>query len=201
MKRAAPDGIGPESIRKIGKLDSTGLLSLAQYAASRRERGLPGGSVAAVYKALNENRIETVRGHKPAKIDGAAADASWLALTPVRSSSLTGAVPAPAAGDDDFPDAVEEDFNEAKTREARAAADIKELQRDERIGTLVDAGGVKRAWLSLVRSVKEQILGIPDRVCDELAALEDSADVRELLDKEIRRALSRLADNPPDARQ
>jgi hypothetical protein len=53
-------------------------LSLRAYARSRRARGLPGGTLQAVRKALASGRITAVAG----KIDPAAADAAWLRNTP-----------------------------------------------------------------------------------------------------------------------
>ncbi|MGE5487323.1 MAG: hypothetical protein ACM3S5_10340 [Rhodospirillales bacterium] len=54
------------------------LLSLRAYARSRRERGLPGGTLQAVRKALQRGRISAVGG----KIDPTRADVDWLRNTP-----------------------------------------------------------------------------------------------------------------------
>jgi hypothetical protein len=54
------------------------LLSLRAYARSRRARGLPGGTLQAVRKALASGRITAVGG----KINPTRADADWLRNTP-----------------------------------------------------------------------------------------------------------------------
>lgn len=160
-------------------------------------------------------------------LDSDAADAEWAAKTGVRLASGTAGVarevakppkPAPAmpvpalaapvvavrettthATPPRDPDS-EEDFNEARTRKEIAAADLAEFKRDLEAGKLAVAADVKRAWSMFARALRDTLLAVPDRIADQLSGLDDADDCRALVDAEIRRALTRLSDDPPDYR-
>ena len=51
-----------------------GLMTIAEYAQSRKSRGLSGGSRVAVYKAIESGRITT---DLSGKINPTTADAQW----------------------------------------------------------------------------------------------------------------------------
>lgn len=61
-------------------------------------------------------------------------------------------------------------------------------------GELVVAADVKKEVTALMRTVRDSMLSIPDRVSSQLAAMHDSYEVHQLLDGEIRTALRMLAD-------
>jgi hypothetical protein len=55
------------------------LLSLREYARSRKSRGLAGGTLHAVQKAIKSGRIEQLEN---GRIDRAAADTAWDQISP-----------------------------------------------------------------------------------------------------------------------
>jgi hypothetical protein len=73
--------------------------SLRQYAAHRRAAALPGGTLAAVQKALRAGRITATRG----RIDPEQADRDWAVNTdPSYQRLVVDLEGVPAAGDSGF---------------------------------------------------------------------------------------------------
>lgn len=58
-----------------------GFMTIAEYAAFRKERGLPGGTRVAVYKAIKTGRI---RAYEGGLVNTAEADRMWAARTMLR---------------------------------------------------------------------------------------------------------------------
>ena len=92
---------------------------------------------------------------------------------------------APAAGDGP-------DFFEERARHERAKADLAELKAQERAGELVELEEVKRLWATLATETRDRLLGLPDRLAEELHAAETEHEVREVLRRELTEALSRV---------
>ena len=59
---------------------------------------------------------------------------------------------------------------------------------------LVPTADVKREAFTLGRQIRDNVMGIPDRVAPLLAAAQDSREVHRLLSDELRTALRTLAD-------
>jgi phage terminase Nu1 subunit (DNA packaging protein) len=79
----------------------------------------------------------------------------------------------------------------ARTRKEVALAELREIEVRKRRGVLVEAEAVQRAWADILRRVRAGVLAVPSRVRQRCALTADQATV---LDRELRDALTALAD-------
>ncbi len=84
------------------------------------------------------------------------------------------------------------DFVTARTMREAFRAKLAKLDFEERSGQLTDATKVKNDAFKTGRIVRDELLAIPDRLCDVLAAEEDAGKVRQLLFEEMELVLNRL---------
>jgi phage terminase Nu1 subunit (DNA packaging protein) len=94
-----------------------------------------------------------------------------------------------------------ETIESAQRRKETALADKHEADARKRIGELVDVSEEERNWATVAQTVKEQLMGIPERIAGDLAALTDARMVRDKLLEEIRLALRNLPAQISAARQ
>ena len=81
---------------------------------------------------------------------------------------------------------------EAECRKERALADLRELELATKRGEFVEAEKVN-AWIAgMIIKARDVLLRMPAELQDRLAQESDPANVRQLLDEEIRRALNCL---------
>jgi hypothetical protein len=168
------------------------LLSLRAYA---RHRGV---SLAAVQKAIQSGRITP---NADGRIDSERADAEWGAKTrpgqrrtrpaPVVRQKQVDApvvrqepVEAPAAGIDYF---------RARAIRESYLARLAKIEFEERTAKLVSRDEVQVAAFTNGRTVRDNLLNIPDRLAATLAAETDADRVHHILSAEIRKALEELA--------
>src|SRR5262249_28593970 len=85
-----------------------------------------------------------------------------------------------------------ETYNSARTRKEIALADLRQFEVRKRRGELLDAGAVEREWHDVLRQVRAGVLAVVSRVRAQLPHL--SAHDVEVLDRELRSALTSLAD-------
>lgn len=179
------------------------LMSEQKYADYRKARGLPGGSQAAVNKAVKTGRITKVIDPltKKPKIDPVIADAQWERNTDLEQQLRgNGGVPpvAPAeapdlrrpanSGASDDPEDDREELLRHKTQSAKADAQLKTMQALERAGALVDAAEVRREAAAIARQLRNAVLAIPDRVAPVLDPA-NPARAHNLLTAEIAKVL------------
>ena len=83
-----------------------------------------------------------------------------------------------------------------KTEKYRALA----AERDylESIGALVPAAEVQKVAFTLGRTLREQLMGIPDRLAPQLAAEREPAAVHAALSKELKQVLNEFASRLPN---
>jgi len=187
------------------------LISLRAYAKSRRARGLTGGSLAAVQKAIAAERIRLSNG----KIDPQVADIQWERNTdPVGAQrgasggSLDAGVqtsaPASTAGADStaaspesgVPPEVREEQRKRLASAARAddmRAELLNYELEQKRGNLVRAEDVKREAFEKARVARDALMAIPDRITPLVAAETDPAKVRAILVSELRKVCAELA--------
>jgi phage terminase Nu1 subunit (DNA packaging protein) len=92
------------------------------------------------------------------------------------------------------PEEDDESFIQAQTRKERALADQNELKAAHMAGTLVSREAVD-LWVStMILRARDVLLRIAPELRDKLAHETDSAIVGDLIDREVRRALSELAE-------
>lgn len=194
------------------------LLSHAEYARSRKARGLSGGTQQAVSKAVAQGRIT---GFGPDKlIDQQLADQQWARNT--RARVATGAAPGAGAGgaapdlpglaaaDGAVPPApasqateqagqLHADPSYLRSRSAQAEADarIAQMKAAELEGSLVRIDQVRAELAARLAPVREGLLQIPARISAELAAQSDPARIQTALEAEIHRVLAPLGQARP----
>jgi hypothetical protein len=179
---------------------------------------LPGGSLAAVQKAIEAGRIRLING----KIDPEVADIQWERNTdPTQqkrgasggsldwTSSSLHRPPTPAATPRTSADVCTGVPPEARLmrtsvsriREAARAdaarAELLEYELEQKRGNLVRAEDVKRAAFEKARVARDALMAIPDRLAPLLAAESDPAKVHAIL---VSRSSARCALSSPPAK-
>jgi pyruvate/2-oxoglutarate dehydrogenase complex dihydrolipoamide acyltransferase (E2) component len=169
------------------------LSSLRAYAKHR------GVSLAAVEKAIHSGRITPTVG---GLIDSDRAAAEWDAKTRPgqRRARAAPAQPretaeAPAAVPRESPEAASSGLDYFRARAIRESylARLAKIEFEERTAKLVSRDEVQVAAFTNGRTVRDNLLNIPDRLAATLAAETDVDRVHDLLSVEIRRALEELA--------
>ncbi|KQT10977.1 hypothetical protein [Ramlibacter sp. Leaf400] len=177
------------------------LLTQAEYARSRKERGLPGGSREAVRKAVEEGRISAFGPDK--LIDRELADAQWERNTRARLSpeAAAGAVrPAPEAGGQDLvdqagstpaapapapaapaPAGAETGYSAARARREIAEAEQAEIDLRKAKGELVAWQDVARGGFEVGRELRDTMESAVNALAAELAAVGSAEQCAEIL--------------------
>ncbi len=155
-------------------------VSLRQYAKHR------GVSHTAVEKAVKQGRIRlTPEG----KIDVEAADREWS-----RNSSPVNA-PRPVSRAPEAHDGAAHGPTYAQSRAVRELylARLAKIEFEERASKLVSRDEVTVAAFTRARTVRDNLLNIPDRLSAMLAAESDPTQVHQILSDEIRKVLIELS--------
>lgn len=180
-------------------------MNLQAYANHRRALGLRGQSHVAVLNAIKDGRLTPPAIERQGRswiINADLADAQWAGRTdPDNRGGMGGGTDLPigrstSAAADQLPQTTKGGPPLAISKQVKAAYEAKltELEYKERNGELVAVRDVKAQAFALARSVRDGLMGIPDRVAPMLAATQDAAQVHRLLSEEIRVALRVLAD-------
>ena len=172
---------------------------------SQREYGRRRGvSHVSVQRAVKSGRISTVDG----KIDPARADREWRENTDKSKprNRITGRPkhtrnPGEPSEPMDFGDTREPHGGNgtassyAKARAARELyqAQLVKLELDRQMGTLVRADEVRVAAFNCARKTRDQLIALPNRVAAVLAATQETAEVRRILDEGIERICLELS--------
>ena len=82
----------------------------------------------------------------------------------------------------------------AQLRKEIALADTREIERDEKQGTLIPLAEAQRAWSMLIQTTRTKFTALPTALAAQLAAYTDAGEIRELLTKDIDRRLEQLAE-------
>lgn len=170
-----------------------------------------GCSHGAVQKAIKDGRIPAEAVERDAKgritsIDYEAATAAWNVNTDADQAARTPGGAATVAGQLPLEPRSETKRTApapaAETLAVRAAnAQGKQLQNQllelellKEIGLIVSRDEVGEIAARRYRAIREQVLTVPDRVADILAAERDAARVHSILTAELERALHELSD-------
>jgi hypothetical protein len=84
-------------------------------------------------------------------------------------------------------------FGQARTIEMVFRAKLRRLEFETKQGRLIEAEAVRKTIAEAVRSLRDGILGLPDRLATVLAAESDSKKVHVTLKNELSRELEALA--------
>lgn len=193
------------------------LLTQAEYARSRKARGLSGGSREAVRRAVDAKRISAFGPDK--LVDPELADRQWEKNTRVRATTVSPT--SPPAGEDDgdlvdraaggqlgsaapeagAPAAANEGgqlqadpgYQKSRARQAEADARTAEIKLAELEGSLVRIDQVKAQLAAMLAPVREGLLQIPARLAPLLAPQSDPGRIQTLLEIEIHKVLAPLS--------
>jgi hypothetical protein len=175
--------------------------SLRAYAKHRKEKGLIGGSLAAVQKALASNRI--LKG-SDGKIDFDRADHDWeqnlnrhKATTRRTKDVVTAGAPEESSAPAGTP--MDGNFLEAQRQHEWLKVQKEELALRERRGELLEKTEVEQEWGLLLTTFRNRLLLLPDKVAPRVCVMDDVLSCRVLLEREVREALSALSEYQPDA--
>lgn len=164
------------------------LLTQAEYARSRKDRGLPGGSREAVRKAVDEQRISAFGPDK--LIDQQLADSQWARNTRARVgatdggghvSDATGDLLS-GAGDASQPPGAPaasvpapDGYTAARVRTELANAALAELELAKKRGEVRDVADINRGGFDIARELRDAMDSSVNTLASELAVL-DNAD-------------------------
>lgn len=181
------------------------LLTQAEYARSRKERGLPGGSREAVRKAVDEGRISAFGPDK--LVDQQLADAQWERNTRARMSQSAAPAPAAQAGLPMAPDqagdfagegmaparpAADPSYMQFRARREEADAQIAEMNAAKMRGAMLMRDDVDRAMFEIGRELRDRLTACARRVASEVAALGSAEACEAVIDREHRIVLELL---------
>ncbi|MES2685531.1 MAG: hypothetical protein V4706_01850 [Pseudomonadota bacterium] len=156
------------------------LLTQAEYARSRKDRGLPGGSREAVRKAVDAGRIT---GFGPDNmLDQVLADAEWERNTRARLSPQAGVPtattdlldgvptlpPGPSAPAAAVPDTG---YGSARARREMADAEKAEIETAKLRGAMVMREDVDRAGYEIARELRDAMESSVNSLGAELAPI------------------------------
>lgn len=171
-------------------------VSIRAYAAHR------GCSKSAVMKALNKGRI--TRG-ADGKIDPATADIEWdqnSDPSQVSANKVQSAVsqkkPQPKKEKSSEPSSSDgPTYIQSRAIRELYVARLRKMEYEEKANRLVPLDKVSVRWFNLARQLRDQLLGVPNRIDAILAAEDDRFKINQLLSEEISRVLEEFSKNDP----
>lgn len=87
----------------------------------------------------------------------------------------------------------DEDFASAQRRKEIALADLREIEKAEKLGKLVESEATLAAWLDAIATSKTRLLMVPDDLGERIAPETNPIRCREMIAAGIRAALEDLA--------
>jgi hypothetical protein len=89
-------------------------------------------------------------------------------------------------------------FSAARTLKEQYNAEMKKLDYEERAGKLLRDEDVRKGAFEMYRKTRDSLLNIIDRISAQLAAEKKEANIRIILENEIRNALTHIRDSSDD---
>lgn len=175
---------------------SDGSITLTAYAKTK------GVSVEAVSKAVRVGRLSKSvvfdANNKP-RLMPDLADQEWAANTD-KAQQRVPAVPPPRPEPQPEPEPSQEPrtatFQQARTLREAYMARLARLEFEEKSKQVVRVEAVKNEAFKVARTVRDNLLNIPDRIAAELANETNQFKVHQRLTHEIRRALEDMRLEP-----
>lgn len=87
----------------------------------------------------------------------------------------------------------QQSLTRARTREAEASAELKQIQIAEKAGTLVPLAAVEPGLIAMITAARQELLALPDRLATELRALYGVEIDPSLITERIHESLQHLA--------
>jgi len=187
------------------------LLTQPEYAAHRKERGLPGKTRQAVNKKVKTGAIPTVEVDGKHMIDPVAADAAWDANTQRTPSSGPGPDTVKPPADDepagDKPQNTEAlSLTRARTVREGIQAQRAKVELDRLRGKLLPTDKVVDSTFEIVRIARDRLRGLPAKLAPRLVLADSPQECQEIVSaevnailKELSRTLSGIADAARDS--
>lgn len=183
------------------------LLTQAEYARSRKERGLSGGSREAVRKAVDERRISCFGPDK--LVHQQLADQQWESNTRTRVSPSQGggaggapseppqpgpALAAERPGADAQAARPEADptYMQFRARREQADAQIAEMTAARMRGAMLIREDVDRAMFEIGRELRDRLTSCARRTASEVSSLDTAEACEAVIDREHRIVLELL---------
>lgn len=178
-----------------------GSITLSEYA---RRKGV---STEAVSKAVRVGRLSksvVFDAKSRPRVMPDLADQEWHASTNPAQQRVPAVRPPPQPEPEQDTEQPQPAANEPKTATFQQARTLREaymarlakLEYDEKSGLLVRADAVKNEAFKVARTVRDNMLNIPDRIAAELANETNQFKVHQRLTQEIRRALEDMKIDP-----
>ena len=164
------------------------LMGIREYA---RYRGV---SAPAVVDAIKQGKIQdaVIMVGTKKKIDRDTADRLWLENTRINNKN-TSTIFNNASEEQQDAKLTGVAFSKSKMAREMYAAKIAQLKYEQKAGKLVRVDDVRRAAGQAARITRDKILSLSDKLAPILASETDIHDIRMLLDKELRSALSEVS--------
>jgi hypothetical protein len=89
-------------------------------------------------------------------------------------------------------------FSAARTLKEQYNAEMKKLDYEERAGKLLRDEDVRKGAFEMYRKTRDSLINIIDRISAQLAAEKKEANIRIILENEIRNALTHIRDGSDD---
>ena len=172
----------------MGTESKAAVMTQAEYARHRRKSRqyisqlAKAGVLVMRGGKIDVRATDVVLDDKPVEdVDAPPAATPVVAALPVR----------PAA--DSLPQAGGASFGQARTIEMVFRAKLRRLEFETKQGRLIEAEAVRKTVADAVRTMRDGILGLPDRLATVLAAESDAKKVHVTLKTELSRELEALA--------
>jgi hypothetical protein len=183
------------------------LLTQAEYARSRNNRGLPGGSRESVRKAIERKHISAFGPDK--LLDKALADSQWERNTRARTSPTAAAsatnqmamVPSGnrepltesiASSSANVSTAADPSYMQFRMRREEADAQIAEMNAGKMRGSMLMRQDVDRAMFDIGREVRDRLTACARRIASEVASIDTAEACEAVVDREHRIVLELL---------
>lgn len=152
--------------------------------------GLSKGRVAQLKaEGMPVDSITSAQAWREARLNVAARKPS----PPIQSGSSAALPPPPAFPPISGGDFGDEDFQMARTRREIAEANLAEMREAELEGKLIRVEAIRAAWAKRISATRDALLQLPHRLAPVLAAETEMERVSQLLDVELRQALTELS--------
>ena len=160
-------------------------ISLGEYA---KLKGLDKETVA---RAARNGKISFVQSGQKKLVDPDIADREWL-------DNTDGSKTRPKEDDEDSEQETKgpssgQTYAAARAAREAFAANLKQLEYEEKTKQLVKADDIKKAAFNCARIVRDQILGIPDRISHIVASETDPDKVYKTIQDALHQALEELS--------
>ncbi len=176
------------------------LITQADYAKSRKARGLPGGSRKAVHVAVSEGRISAFGPDK--LIDPILADSQWERNTRARTATASSRQqPLNNIGDDSgSPDepptqnkpAQDPGYMQFRAKREEAEAEIAVLNAAKMRGTLLQREDIDRAMFEIGREIRDTLSSCARRIASEVVSTNSAEACEKIIEREHRIVLELL---------